>query len=93
MIRDTFRANLQPWQDQPAPVQQRLRLLQIAMTEDTLRNCQARGLIDPTQVRSLIEELGLSSSPGSNKAEPVLDQPPSGSETASPAPSPSPTRP
>ncbi len=79
VIRQSYKANLLPWEDQPAVVQQRLRQLQAAMTLDTLRNCQARGLLSPAQVTSLTTELQL--------------QPPSGSETASPAPSPSPTRP
>jgi len=79
VIRRAYKANLLPWEDQPAVVQERLRQLQAAMTLDTLRNCQARGLLSPAQVSSLTTELRL--------------QPPSSSPTLTPAPSSSPTRP
>lgn len=59
MIRQTFRTNLLPWQDQPPVVQERLRQLQAAMTLDTLRTCQAKGLLKPEQVKALGLELGL----------------------------------
>ena len=50
-IRKTFQANQLPWKDQPEVVQQRLRQLQAAMTLDTLRDCQAKGLMSADQVR------------------------------------------
>jgi hypothetical protein len=76
MIRNSFRANLLPWQDQPEPVQQRLLLLQKAMTVDTLRACQARGLLSPAQVHSLAVELALPSPSGAIEAAPVPAQSP-----------------
>ena len=79
VIRRAYKANLLPWEDQPAVVQERLRQLQAAMTLDTLRNCQARGLLSPAQASSLTTELRL--------------QPPSNAPTPTPAPSSSPTRP
>lgn len=72
-IRTTFRANLLPWQDQPEAVQQRLRALQAAMTLDTLKSCQARGLLSPEQVGTLIRELGLSTSPPAGAAPSTPD--------------------
>jgi hypothetical protein len=63
-IRRTYQANQLPWKDQPEVVQQRLRQLQAAMTLDTLRDCQAKGLMRPEQVRSLTVELGLPPGPG-----------------------------
>jgi hypothetical protein len=62
-IRRTYRANLLPWDDQPEVVRQRLRQLQAAMTLDTLRDCQAQGLLTTDQVASLTAELGLSPTP------------------------------
>lgn len=59
MIRTTYRSNLLPWQDQPEVVQQRLRQLQAAMTLDTLRDCQSKGLLTPAQVSGLTLELKL----------------------------------
>jgi len=59
MIRTTYRSNLLPWQDQPEVVQQRLRQLQAAMTLDTLRDCQSKGLLTPAQVTSLTLEMNL----------------------------------
>lgn len=76
MIRRTFRANLLPWEDQPAMVQERLRQLQAAMTLDTLRDCQAKGLLTPQQVGSLVQELGLQTTAGNRPAAPDLSQPP-----------------
>jgi hypothetical protein len=67
-IRRTFRANLLPWQDQHESVQQRLRILQAAMTLDTLKSCQARGLLSQEQVGTLIRELGLATSPPAGAA-------------------------
>jgi hypothetical protein len=61
-IRRAYQANLLPWQDQPDVVLQRLRQLQAAMTRDTLRECQARGLMSPAQAASLEAELGLGAS-------------------------------
>ncbi|MBM5815484.1 MAG: hypothetical protein FJ083_02480 [Cyanobacteria bacterium K_Offshore_surface_m2_239] len=79
VIRRAYKANLLPWEDQPPVVQERLRQLQAAMTLDTLRNCQARGLLSPSQASSLATELQLS--------------PPSSSPTVTPAAASSPTRP
>lgn len=76
MIRTTFRANLLPWADQPAAVQQRLRQLQSAMTVDTLLQCQARGLLTPSQVQALGRELGLPLPTGSDGAAPIPVQSP-----------------
>lgn len=61
-IRRAYQANLLPWQDQPDVVLQRLRQLQAAMTRDTLRECQARGLMSPAEAASLEAELGLGAS-------------------------------
>ena len=69
-IRRTYRANLQPWDDQPDVVRQRLRQLQAAMTLDTLRDCQSQGLLSADQVASLTAELGLSPSPAANPSVP-----------------------
>ena len=62
-IRRAYRANLLPWEDQPAVVQERLRQLQAANTLDTLRECQEKGLLRPDQVTSLTTELELRPSP------------------------------
>ena len=78
-IRRAYQANLLPWADQPEVVLQRLRQLQAAMTRDTLRECQARGLLSPAEATSLEAELGLQAT--------------SDSTTAAPEPSQSPTRP
>jgi hypothetical protein len=59
LIRTTFRGNLLPWLDQPEVVQQRLRQLQAAITLDTLRECQSKGLLTPAQVSALTVELNL----------------------------------
>ena len=59
MIRTTFRSNLLPWEDQPEVVQQRLRQLQAAMTLDTLKECERKGLLTPAQVSALTVELKL----------------------------------
>ena len=72
-IRTTFRANLFPWQDQPEAVQQRLRALQAAMTLDTLKSCQGRGLLNPKQVDTLIRELGLSTGQTAGAAPSAID--------------------
>jgi hypothetical protein len=64
-IRRAYQANMLPWEDQPEAVQQRLRQLQAALTLDTLRNCQARGLLGPDQVASLETELRLRSTSSS----------------------------
>jgi hypothetical protein len=78
-IRRAYQANMLPWQDQPEAVQQRLRQLQAAMTRDTLRECEARGLMTAREAASLEAELGLGA--GSTSAP------------AKPAPAQSPTRP
>ena len=78
-IRRAYQANLLPWADQPEMVLQRLRQLQAAMTRDTLRECQARGLLSPAEATSLEAELGLRAT--------------SDSTTAAPEPAQSPTRP
>jgi hypothetical protein len=62
-IRKAFLANLLPWQDQPDAVRQRLRRLQAAMTLDTLRECQAKGLLSPEQAKAVVAELGLQTPP------------------------------
>ena len=71
VIRKTFRANLLPWDDQPEAVQQRLRQLQAAMTLDSLRECQAKGLLTPAQVNSLVLELGLTPATPGGAQSPV----------------------
>ncbi|MFN7629849.1 MAG: hypothetical protein ACK5Q7_00690 [Cyanobacteriota bacterium] len=71
VIRQSFRANLLPWQDQPAVVQQRLRQLQAAMTLDSLRECQAKGLLQPEQVKALVVELELTPPPPAGAQSPV----------------------
>lgn len=76
MIRTSYRNNLLPWLDQPEGVQQRLRLLQASMTLDTLRECQAKGLLNPQQVTSLIQELGLKAGPGDGASGPSDAQSP-----------------
>ncbi|MEB3260667.1 MAG: hypothetical protein VKP63_08590 [Cyanobacteriota bacterium] len=81
VIRRAYKANLLPWEDQPAVVQERLRQLQAAMTLDTLRNCEARGFLSPARVAALTAELQLRA-PSTG---------PSVTPTATPAPSP--TRP
>jgi hypothetical protein len=74
VIRQAYRANLVPWEDQPAAVQQRLRQLQAAMTLDTLRNCQSRGLLSPVQVSALAKELQLpAAAPAADPAAPPAD--------------------
>jgi hypothetical protein len=78
-IRQAYQANLLPWQDQPELVLQRLRQLQAAMTRDTLRECQARGLMGPGEAASLEAELGIGT--------------PSGTAPAPSQPAQSPTRP
>jgi len=75
-IRRTFQANQLPWKDQPEVVQQRLRQLQAAMTLDTLRDCQAKGLMSPDQVRSLTVELGPPPGPGGPPASAAPSQSP-----------------
>ena len=71
MIRTTFRSNLLPWQDQTEVVQQRLRQLQAAMTLDTLRECQRKGLLTPAQVTTLTVELKLMGNPAGAAQSPV----------------------
>ncbi|MFM7640713.1 MAG: hypothetical protein ACKO45_04095 [Cyanobium sp.] len=71
VIRQSFRANLLPWQDQPVVVQQRLRQLQAAMTLDSLRECQAKGLLKPEQVNALVVELELTPAPPAGAQSPV----------------------
>lgn len=71
MIRTTFRSNLLPWQDQPEVVQQRLRQLQAAMTLDTLRECQSKGLLTPAEVTTLTVELNLLGDPAGAPQSPV----------------------
>jgi hypothetical protein len=71
MIRTTFRSNLLPWEDQPEAVQQRLRQLQAAMTLDTLRECQRKGLLTPAQVSALTLELNLTEGPSGAAQSPV----------------------
>jgi hypothetical protein len=71
MIRTTYRSNLLPWQDQPEVVQQRLRQLQAAMTLDTLRECQSKGLLTPAQVSTLTVELKLMGGPAGAAQSPV----------------------
>jgi hypothetical protein len=75
-IRRAYQANLLPWADQPEVVLQRLRQLQAAMTRDTLRECQARGLLSPAQATSLEAELGLRATSDSTKAAPEPSQSP-----------------
>ncbi|MEB3335452.1 MAG: hypothetical protein VKP70_10765 [Cyanobacteriota bacterium] len=65
-IRRAYQANMLPWGDQPEVVLQRLRQLQAAMTLDTLRDCQARGLLSADQAASLETELRLRSPGGSS---------------------------
>jgi hypothetical protein len=79
-IRRAYQANLLPWADQPEVVLRRLRQLQAAMTLDTLRECQARGLLSPAEAASLDAELGLKATSGATKGVP-------------PEPAQSPTRP
>lgn len=62
-IRRAYRANLLPWEDQPEVVRARLLQLQAAMTRDTLRDCQAQGLLSADQVGSLTAELDLGPTP------------------------------
>lgn len=69
-IKSTYQANFLPWQDQPAVVQQRLRQLQAAMTLDTLRDCESKGLLNGQQVNALLQELGLQRSQGSSPEAP-----------------------
>lgn len=71
LIRTTYRNNLLPWQDQPDVVQQRLRLLQAAMTRDTLRDCQSKGLLTPAQVSALMVELNLAEGASGAAQSPV----------------------
>jgi len=75
-IRRAYQANLLPWADQPEVVLQRLRQLQAAMTGDTLRECQARGLLSPAEATSLEAELGLRATSDSTKAAPEPSQSP-----------------
>jgi len=75
-IRNAYQANLLPWEDQPAVVQQRLRQLQAAMTLDTLRDCQARGLLSAGQAASLEAELNLRATSADPKALPEPSQSP-----------------
>jgi len=65
-IRRAYQANMLPWQDQPAVVLERLGQLQAAMTLDTLRECQAKGLMTPNQAASLEAELGLKTTSASS---------------------------
>lgn len=76
VIRGAYRANLLPWEDQPAVVRQRLRQLQAAKTLDTLRDCQARGLLTPEQVASLDAELNLRATSEAPQATPEPSQSP-----------------
>ena len=75
-IRRAYQANLLPWADQPEVVLQRLRQLQAAMTSDTVRECQARGLLTPAEAASLTAELGLQATSGTTKAAPEPSQSP-----------------
>lgn len=75
-IRRAYQANLLPWKDQPEVVLQRLRQLQAAMTRDTLRECQARGLMTPGEAASLEAELGIRALSGPPPAEPAPAQSP-----------------
>jgi hypothetical protein len=75
-IRRAYQANLLPWADQPEVVLQRLRQLQAAMTRDTLRECQAKGLLSPAEVASLEAELGMGATSDSTKTAPEPSQPP-----------------
>ena len=75
-IRNAYQANLLPWEDQPVVVQQRLRQLQAAMTLDTLRDCQARGLLSAGQAASLEAELNLRATSADPKAVPEPSQSP-----------------
>jgi hypothetical protein len=75
-IRQAYQANLLPWDDQPPVVRQRLRKLQAAMTLDTVRDCQARGLLTPEQAAKLDAELGLRATSGASWAAPEPSQPP-----------------
>jgi hypothetical protein len=75
-IRRAYQANLLPWADQPEVVLQRLRQLQAAMTRDTVRECQARGLLTPAEATSLEAELGLQATSGTTKAAPEPSQSP-----------------
>jgi hypothetical protein len=75
-IRRAYQANLLPWADQPEVVLQRLRQLQAAMTRDTLRECQARGLLSPAEATSLEAELGLQAISDSTKTAPEPAQSP-----------------
>ncbi|MEB3317442.1 MAG: hypothetical protein VKO39_04810 [Cyanobacteriota bacterium] len=70
-IRRAYQANLLPWADQPEVVLQRLRQLQAAMTLDTLRECQARELLSPTEAASLDAELGLKATAAASKDAPA----------------------
>jgi hypothetical protein len=75
-IRRAYQANLLPWADQPEVVLQRLRQLQAAMTSDTLRECQAKGLLSPAEVASLEAELGMRATSDSTKTAPEPSQSP-----------------
>ena len=76
VIRGAYQANLLPWEDQPAVVRQRLRQLQAAMTLDTLRDCQARGLLSAGQAAFLEAELNLRATSADPKAVPEPSQSP-----------------
>ncbi len=75
-IRRAYQANMLPWQDQPEAVQQRLRQLQAAMTRDTLRECEARGLMTAREAASLEAELGIGAGSTSAPAKPDPAQSP-----------------
>jgi hypothetical protein len=76
VIRRAYQANLLPWLDQPEAVLRRLRQLQAAMTLDTLRDCQARGLLSPAQAASLEAQLDLKATSASPTTAPEPDQSP-----------------
>lgn len=58
-IKAGFARQLQPWADQPAPVLEQLRRVQLEMTRATVQRCVSKGLMTPADAAGLERQLGL----------------------------------
>ena len=56
-----WQRQLEPFRDQPAAVQERLRLVQRDMATLSLNRCIQRGLLSRDQARALAIQMGLES--------------------------------
>ncbi|SBO42335.1 hypothetical protein [Cyanobium sp. NIES-981] len=61
-IRQAFARHLDPFADQSPAVLARLRVVQLEMTESSLRRCVAKGLMEQQAAAALFQELAAQGS-------------------------------